>query len=86
MVLWFPFSFSFSGSIPFSAGTFAAYELLDMAWTKPRYMLTPVENFINGCLAGAIAQTISYPFDTIRKKLQVLIGTKLDKGNAILLP
>ncbi|XP_071504122.1 solute carrier family 25 member 43-like [Diadema antillarum] len=61
---------SLLGSIPFSAGTFAAYEFLDMFSSKPRYMLTPLENFINGCLAGAIAQTLSYPFDTVRKKLQ----------------
>ncbi|XP_063956452.1 solute carrier family 25 member 43-like [Lytechinus pictus] len=71
---------SLLGSIPFSAGTFAAYEMLDMLWTKPRYMLTPAENFINGCLAGATAQTISYPFDTIRKKLQAQSRVMKDGG------
>jgi len=29
-----------------------------------------MENFINGCCAASFAQTFSFPFDTIRKKLQ----------------
>lgn len=61
---------SIIGVIPFAGGTFMAYEFLDKAWAKPRDKMTPLENFINGCLAAAFAQTFSFPFDTIRKKLQ----------------
>ncbi|XP_022098882.1 solute carrier family 25 member 43-like [Acanthaster planci] len=61
---------SLLGSMPFSACTFLIYELLDTLWDTPRYMLTPVQNFFNGCIAAAVAQTVSFPFDTIRKKLQ----------------
>lgn len=51
--------------------TFAAYETLDQVWNKPRYMYTPMQSLFNGCVAAAIAQLACYPFDTIRKKLQV---------------
>eukprot|EP00800_Vazella_pourtalesii_P015709 TRINITY_DN4310_c1_g2_i1.p1 TRINITY_DN4310_c1_g2~~TRINITY_DN4310_c1_g2_i1.p1 ORF type:complete len:333 (+),score=61.22 TRINITY_DN4310_c1_g2_i1:898-1896(+) len=63
-------STSIIGVIPFAGGTFMAYEVLDRAWDKPKAKMTPMENFINGCLAAAFAQTFSFPFDTIRKKLQ----------------
>ncbi|CAD5110871.1 unnamed protein product [Dimorphilus gyrociliatus] len=61
---------SIIGVIPFAGATFMAYEILEKAWKKPKSQMTPLENFIDGCLAGAFAQTLSYPFDTIRKKLQ----------------
>lgn len=32
------------------------YEVLDRAWGKPKWQMTPVENFINGCAAAAFAQ------------------------------
>jgi len=63
-------STSVIGVIPFAGGTFMSYEVLDRAWNKPKDKMTPLENFINGCLAAAFAQTFSFPFDTIRKKLQ----------------
>jgi solute carrier family 25 protein 43 len=63
-------STSIIGVIPFAGGTFMAYEILDKAWGKPKDKMTPFENFINGCLAASFAQTFSFPFDTIRKKLQ----------------
>jgi len=63
-------STSIIGVIPFAGGTFMSYEVLDRAWGKPKDKMTPMENFINGCLAAAFAQTFSFPFDTIRKKLQ----------------
>jgi len=63
-------STSVIGVIPFAGGTFMAYEVLDGLWGKPKDKMTPMENFINGCLAASFAQTFSFPFDTIRKKLQ----------------
>jgi len=63
-------STSIIGVIPFSGFTFLSYEFLDRAWGKPKDQITPLQNFINGCLAASFAQTFSFPFDTIRKKLQ----------------
>jgi solute carrier family 25 protein 43 len=63
-------STSILGVIPFAGGTFASYEFLDKMWGKPKDKMTPMENFINGCLAASFAQTFSFPFDTVRKKLQ----------------
>jgi len=60
-------STSVIGVVPFAGGTFMAYEVLDKAWNKPKDKMTPLENFINGCLAASFAQTFSFPFDTIRK-------------------
>lgn len=63
-------STSVIGVVPFAGGTFMAYEVLDGLWGKPKEKMTPMENFLNGCLAASFAQTFSFPFDTIRKKLQ----------------
>jgi len=63
-------STSIIGVVPFAGGTFMSYEILDALWNKPKDKMTPLENFINGCLAASFAQTFSFPFDTIRKKLQ----------------
>lgn len=71
-------STSILGVIPFAGCTFMAYEFLDQAWGKPKRDMTVLENFINGCLAAAFAQTFSYPFDTIRKKLQAQSRTVKD--------
>ena len=61
---------SILGVIPFSGATFMGYEVLAYVWGKPRNELNGWQNFINGCLAGAFAQTFSFPFDTVRKKMQ----------------
>lgn len=64
------------GVVPFAGATFMAYEFLDKAWGKPKWKMTPVENFINGCAAAVFSQTFSFPFDTIRKKLQAQHNAK----------
>ena len=61
---------SILGVIPFGGLQFMSYEILAYVWGKPRSELNGLENFINGLLAGSIAQTISFPFDTLRKKMQ----------------
>jgi len=68
-------STSIIGVIPFAGCTFMSYEILDAAWGKPKDKMTVKENFINGLLAAAFAQTFSFPFDTIRKKLQAASKT-----------
>jgi solute carrier family 25 protein 43 len=47
-----------------------AYDVLDKAWNKPRDKSNTLQSFVNGCLAACFAQTFSFPFDTIRKKMQ----------------
>lgn len=71
-------STSIIGVVPFAGGTFMAYEFLDKAWGKDKSQMTGLENFINGCLAASFAQTFSFPFDTIRKKLQAQSKTVKD--------
>uniref|UniRef100_A0A3B3UKW9 Solute carrier family 25 member 43 n=1 Tax=Poecilia latipinna TaxID=48699 RepID=A0A3B3UKW9_9TELE len=49
------------------------------------YFLLPPSsppNFINGCIAAGVAQTLSYPFETVKRKMQV--GNKqLNKFNLV---
>lgn len=62
---------TFLGVIPFAGGSYLAYSLLDSSIAKPPGdQLTPVYMFVSGCLAAAFAKTLSFPFDTIRKKMQ----------------
>lgn len=55
----------------YSGFLFMAYELINSIWGKPPWEITPNEHFISGCIAALFAQTFSFPFDTIRKKMQV---------------
>ena len=50
------------GVIPFAGATFMFYEMLDRAWGKPKWQMSPVENFINGCAAAAFAQVFVHAF------------------------
>ena len=59
------------GVIPFEGGTFMFYEILkNFQSGTDKARLSPVQNFVNGCLGAAFAQTFSYPFDLVRKRLQ----------------
>lgn len=44
---------------------------LDKLWQEPPVRFTPLQNLINGCLAAGVAQTLSYPFETVKRKMQV---------------
>ncbi|NWT84632.1 S2543 protein, partial [Lanius ludovicianus] len=59
------------GAVPFSAGSFFVYISLDKIWQEPIVHFTPLQNFINGCVAAAVAQTLSFPFETVKRKMQV---------------
>ncbi|XP_068813732.1 solute carrier family 25 member 43 [Struthio camelus] len=58
------------GAIPFSAGSFFVYISLDKIWREPIIHFTPLQNFINGCVAAGVAQTLSFPFETVKRKMQ----------------
>lgn len=59
------------GAVPFSIGCYAVYVNLDKLWQERHVRFTSLQNFINGCLAAGVAQTLSFPFETVKKKMQV---------------
>ncbi|XP_032993508.1 solute carrier family 25 member 43 [Lacerta agilis] len=63
-------SLSVLGAIPFSIGSFLVYTHLDKIWGQPSIRFTPVQNFVNGCLAAGVAQSLSFPFETVKRKMQ----------------
>ncbi|EDO35337.1 predicted protein [Nematostella vectensis] len=74
---------SFLGLFPFAGGSFLAYQILDKVdSTRTEPSATPICMFVNGCVAGAFAHTLSHPFDTIRKKMQAK-STFLPKGGGV---
>ncbi|XP_060612001.1 solute carrier family 25 member 43 [Anolis sagrei] len=73
-------SLSVLGAIPFSLGSFLVYTHLDRIWGEPSLGFTPLQNFTNGCLAAAVAQTFSFPFETIKRKMQAQSPCLPDNG------
>ncbi|XP_068107184.1 solute carrier family 25 member 43 [Hyperolius riggenbachi] len=63
-------SLSILGAVPFSAGLFFMDVSLGRIWQVPGGQLTILQNFVHGCLAAGIAQTLSFPFETVKKKMQ----------------
>ncbi|XP_030596107.1 solute carrier family 25 member 43 [Archocentrus centrarchus] len=70
LALYRGFSLTVLGAVPFSVGCYAVYMNLDKLWQEPPVRFTPLQNFINGCLAAGVAQTLSYPFETVKRKMQ----------------
>uniref|UniRef100_A0A8C7BXX4 Solute carrier family 25 member 43 n=1 Tax=Neovison vison TaxID=452646 RepID=A0A8C7BXX4_NEOVI len=58
------------GALPFSAGSLLVYMNLEKLWNGPRDRFSPLQNFVNVCLAAAVTQTLSFPFDTVKRKMQ----------------
>ncbi|GAA5896925.1 uncharacterized protein JCM6883_007057 [Sporobolomyces salmoneus] len=66
------------GVAPYCAFNFASYELLKQQWTR----LTGNEphtpgNLACGAIAGAFSQTMTYPMDLLRRRMQ-MVGLKSD--------
>lgn len=61
----------FAGVLPFSAGSLLVYMNLEKIWNRPRDRFSLLQNFANVCLAAAVTQTLSFPFDTVKRKMQV---------------
>ncbi|XP_020830779.1 solute carrier family 25 member 43 isoform X1 [Phascolarctos cinereus] len=70
LALYRGISLTVIGALPFSAGSFLVYVNLHRIWNGPRDRFSPLQNFANSCLAAGVAQTISYPFDTVKRKMQ----------------
>lgn len=67
-----PFSgLRLSGALPFSVGSLLVYMNLEKIWNGPRDRFSLLQNFANICLAAAVTQTLSFPFDTVKRKMQV---------------
>ena len=81
------FTVSVAGMIPYAGTSFLAWGFLratflppppsDSASRKPhpkhkhRQKATPLADLSIGAVAGALAQTVSYPFEVIRRRMQV---------------
>ncbi|XP_064430585.1 solute carrier family 25 member 43 isoform X2 [Mirounga angustirostris] len=65
------------GALPFSAGSLLVYMNLEKLWNGPRDRFSPLQNFANVCLAAAVTQTLSFPFDTVKRKMQMLKFPKM---------
>jgi solute carrier family 25 phosphate transporter 23/24/25/41 len=50
---------------------FAIYDLLKVYFTPPDRPVSTVRKLACGATAGAISQTITYPLDVLRRKMQV---------------
>ncbi|MEE6496894.1 hypothetical protein FKM82_002518 [Ascaphus truei] len=57
-------------AIPFSVGLFLMDISLDRMWQDPGIQFTPLQYFVNGCLAAGVAQTLSFPLETVKRKMQ----------------
>lgn len=44
---------------------------LEKIWNGPRDRFSLLQNFANVCLAATVTQTLSFPFDTVKRKMQV---------------
>lgn len=58
------------GVAPYVGINFAAYEVLRATITPPGKSTVP-RKLLCGALAGSISQTLTYPFDVLRRKMQV---------------
>ncbi|KAL0588537.1 Solute carrier family 25 member 43 [Plecturocebus cupreus] len=59
------------GALPFSAGSLLVYMNLEKIWNGPRDQFSLPQKFANVCLAAAVTQTLSFPFDTVKRKMQL---------------
>jgi len=59
-----------AGVAPYVGCNFAAYEFLRGVLTPPENATIP-RKLLCGALAGSISQTLTYPFDVLRRKMQV---------------
>ncbi|KAG7396941.1 Hydrogenosomal carrier protein [Phytophthora boehmeriae] len=69
-----------AGAVPFEGVQFGCYEYMKMTairhqwpayrWPEGKTEMDGLDYFVCGSVAGAIAQTVAYPFDTVKKRLQ----------------
>ena len=70
------FSVSLTGMIPYAGTSFLIWGFLRAHFVPPsldekKHRPTPAADLAIGAVSGAIAQTVSYPFEVIRRRMQV---------------
>ncbi|TRM69230.1 mitochondrial carrier domain-containing protein [Schizophyllum amplum] len=68
------FTVTVGGMIPYAGTSFLAWDFLRAHMLPPQGKAsgtTPVADLAIGAVSGAIAQTVSYPFEVVRRRMQV---------------
>jgi solute carrier family 25 protein 16 len=75
------FSVTIIGMIPYAGTSFLAWDFLRAQFlsSTPNPRPTPIADLCFGALSGATAQTVSYPFEVVRRRMQVGGLTKPDR-------
>ncbi|KAM6151287.1 solute carrier family 25 member 43 [Rhynchocyon petersi] len=70
LALYRGLSLTILGALPFSVGSLLVYMNLEKIWNGPRDRFSALQHFANVCLAAAVTQTLSFPCDTVKRKMQ----------------
>jgi len=66
------FSVTLTGMIPYAGTSFLTWGFLRSQFLpSPKSKSTPIADLAIGAVSGAISQTVSYPFEVIRRRMQV---------------
>jgi solute carrier family 25 (mitochondrial carrier protein), member 16 len=74
------FSATTIGMIPYAGMSFLTWDFLRAHYLPPPPSKpTPVADLVIGAISGALAQTVSYPFEIVRRRMQVGGLTRPDR-------
>ena len=73
------FTVTIAGMIPYAGTSFLVWGYLRAHFRSPRKERTPIADLTFGAIAGAISQTVSYPFEIVRRRMQVGGLTRPDR-------
>ena len=77
------FTVSVAGMIPYAGTSFLVWGFLNAHYLPPRESspkkTRPIAHLAIGAVAGAISQTVSYPFEIVRRRMQVGGLTRPDR-------
>jgi solute carrier family 25 (mitochondrial carrier protein), member 16 len=76
------FSVTVIGMIPYAGTSFLAWDFLRayfLSSSTPNSRPTPIADLSIGAISGALGQTVSYPFEVVRRRMQVGGLTKPDR-------
>ncbi|KAF8637982.1 hypothetical protein AX16_010614 [Volvariella volvacea WC 439] len=65
------FTVTITGMIPYAGVSFLCWGYLRSRFLPSKKEASPTANLAFGAVAGAVAQTASYPFEVIRRRMQV---------------
>lgn len=75
------FSVTVIGMIPYAGTSFLAWDFLRARFVPPgsNSRATPIADLCIGAVSGALGQTVSYPFEVVRRRMQVGGITRPDR-------